>query len=143
MEVGTGDPAPGLFTNNSVAPLHQGLGLRQMYQWGFYGMHTQHCAGRVFLYLEPIIDHCAYVDVSKGQGICSNHTFGAKFIPLDVLLGDTPDNYTVFTQFIIPASTFKNSSYLGSFSTAAFWLVFVGTLAAGVSLITFVDPCEI
>ncbi|KDQ20393.1 hypothetical protein BOTBODRAFT_26399 [Botryobasidium botryosum FD-172 SS1] len=117
MEAGTGDPAPGLFTNNATAPLWQGLGLRQEYLWGFYG-------------------HCAYTNLSHGLGICSNKTFGAKFTPFDVMLGDTPPRYNVFTQFIVPTTTFKDSGYLGTFYNAAFWLIFIATLAMAVSLVT-------
>jgi len=117
LEAGTGDPAPGLFTGNATAPLGQDLGLRQEYLWGFYG-------------------HCAYTNLSLGRGICGNQTFGSKFTPFDVILGDTPARYNVFTQFIIPTTTFKDSGYLGTLSNAAFWLIFIATLAAAVALIT-------
>ncbi|KAG8940079.1 hypothetical protein FRC04_005645 [Tulasnella sp. 424] len=73
--------------------------------------------------------YCAYLSDTTGQ--CSNSTFANGFRPMDVLLSDTPEAYSIQTRTLVPNSTaFKNSSYLTGLTKPAFWLVFVPTLCA-------------
>ena len=47
-------------------------------------------------------------------------------------------NYSQFTDAIILNTTFRNDAYLGSSSHAAYYLILLGTVAAGLAMITFV-----
>jgi hypothetical protein len=38
LSTATGDPTPNFYNNTPYSPLSEGLGLRQVYRWGFYGM---------------------------------------------------------------------------------------------------------
>lgn len=115
LQGATGDPTPGLFTNESTTPLGENRGLRTQYSWGFY-------------------KYCAYTE--KPLGLCSNQTFGYPFQPFDTILGDTPTLYNIQTQFLLPKeSTFVDSGYLADYTRAGFWLVFLGTLSAGIAFL--------
>ncbi|KAH7340398.1 hypothetical protein B0J17DRAFT_651191 [Rhizoctonia solani] len=93
LQGATGDPTPGLFTNNSAAPLGQEVGLRNIYSWGFYTI---------------------------------------RHYP-----GDTPEIYQIQTRYVLPqASAFVDSVYLADYTRAGFWLVFLGTLAAGIAFLS-------
>ncbi|CAE6440200.1 hypothetical protein ACGC1H_004719 [Rhizoctonia solani] len=116
LQGATGDPTPGLFTNDSTAPLGQELGLRNIYSWGFY-------------------KYCAYTEKPLGQ--CANQTFGFPFRPFDTILNDTPEVYQIQTRYVLPqASAFTDSAYLADYTRAGFWLVFLGTLAAGIAFLS-------
>ncbi|KAG9104585.1 hypothetical protein FRC06_001051 [Ceratobasidium sp. 370] len=115
LQGATGDPTPGLFTNESTTPLMHELGLRTQYSWGFY-------------------KYCAYTE--KPLGLCSNQTFGFPFQPFDAILGDTPEVYQIQTRYLLPQqSTFVDSGYLADYTRAGFWLVFLGTLSAGIAFL--------
>jgi len=110
------DPIEGLYTSNASTPLGAGAGLRQFYRFGLYS-------------------HCAYID--DKQGLCGNHTIGDQFRPYDAITSDMSANYTAFTNAIISStSTFRDSSYLGQSSKAAYWMLLLGTICAALALIT-------
>ncbi|KAF8682487.1 the biosynthesis of sterol glucoside [Rhizoctonia solani] len=116
LQGATGDPTPGLFTNVSTTPLGTEAGLRNIYSWGFY-------------------KYCAYAE--DGIGLCTNQTFGFPFQPFDVILNDTPEVYQIQTRYVLPqASAFVDSAYLADYTRAGFWLVFLGTLAAGIAFLS-------
>lgn len=86
--------------------------------------------------------HCAYVNASLGLGSCTaegNGTFGYEFMPLSVILSDTPPPYKQDTEFIVPPSTFKDSIYDGNTSRAGFYIIFIGSLAAVLAFILYVS----
>jgi len=115
LQNATGDPTPGLFTNISTSPLSEQLGLRNIYSWGFY-------------------KYCAYTE--KPLGLCSNQTFGFPFQPFDTILSDTPEMYQIQTRYVLPPqSTFVDSGYLADYTRAGFWLVFLGTISAGIAFL--------
>ncbi|KAG8960153.1 hypothetical protein FRC00_000819 [Tulasnella sp. 408] len=115
LNAATGVTSPGLYTDNASVPLGDELGLRNIYSWGLYG-------------------YCAYLNETAGQ--CGNQTFANEFRPMDVLLSDTPEAYSIQTRTLVPnATAFKNSSYLAGLTKPAFWLVFVATLCAGGALL--------
>lgn len=110
------DPTPNLFTNVSTAPLGQAAGLRNTYSWGFY-------------------KYCAYTD--SHLGLCTNQTFGFPFQPYEAIVGDTPTRYQIQVRYVLPEeSTFVHSGYLADYTRAGFWLVFLGTLSAGIAFLS-------
>ncbi|KAG8980987.1 hypothetical protein FRC05_003886 [Tulasnella sp. 425] len=114
LNAATGVTSPGLYTDNASVPLAHELGLRNIYSWGLYG-------------------YCAYINDTAGQ--CGNSTFANGFRPMDVLLSDTPEAYSIQTRTLVPnATAFKNSSYLAGLTKPAFWLIFVATLCAAGAL---------
>jgi hypothetical protein len=116
LAAATGDPKPGLYNTTDGAPLGVHLGLRQQYSWGAYS-------------------YCAFTTTVNGSNtICTPTSFPKPFRPADAIQDDTPErpfNYTAQVRSLLgqDSSDFKNSDYLGYFSTAAFWLMFLGTLA--------------
>ncbi|KAL5518674.1 hypothetical protein ACEPAH_357 [Sanghuangporus vaninii] len=115
----TGDPVDGLYANsstNATVPLAQGVGLRQMYKFGLYS-------------------YCAYIE--GGAGVCSNTTAGHQLQPYDAVLADMPTRFPSLTRAFVPDSfTFTNSHYLGEFSKAAYYLLLLGSIFAGLAMIT-------
>ncbi|KAI0343991.1 hypothetical protein BDW22DRAFT_1328054 [Trametopsis cervina] len=109
------DPVPGLYTDNSSAPLQQHAGLRNQYRFGLYS-------------------YCAYVNDTHGT--CSNSTAGTRLQPYQAFLADVPVNYTGLTNSFIPDTTFVNSSYLGDFSRGAYYLLLLGSIAVALALFT-------
>ncbi|KIK71384.1 hypothetical protein GYMLUDRAFT_33546 [Collybiopsis luxurians FD-317 M1] len=106
------DPVDGLYTNDSSLPLLEGNGIRQFYNFGLYS-------------------HCGYVN--KSAGICSNETIGYPYKPFDYFVGDMSDSYSIITSSIITGGTFRDSSYLGQATKAAYWLILLGTILAALS----------
>ncbi|KDN41920.1 hypothetical protein RSAG8_07137, partial [Rhizoctonia solani AG-8 WAC10335] len=81
------------------------------------------------------VEYCAYTEKPLGQ--CANQTFGFPFKPFDTILGDTPELYQIQTRYVLPqASAFTDSAYLADYTRAGFWLVFLGTLAAGIAFLS-------
>jgi hypothetical protein len=107
------DPINGLYTSNSSAPLGVQAGLRQLYEFGLYS-------------------HCAYVN--KAAGICSNTTVANKFLPYDAITSDMATNYTQATDVFLKGTTFHNSSYLGTQSKAAYYLILLGSMCTALTL---------
>ena len=124
MAIG-GDPILGLYTSNASAPVGEREGLRQLYECGFYS-------------------YCAYVETTDTtQGICSNKSTPFQLQPFAAFLADMPTNYSGITQNIVSTTnladtTFVNNHYLGEFSKAAYFLVLIGTICAGLAMFTYV-----
>lgn len=86
---------------------------------------------------EPL-GYCGFLDSHLLTGGACNHTFASEWRPMDVILSDTPELYNIQTRTLVPNGTaFKNSGYLAGLTRPAFWLLFIGTLCAGVALITY------
>jgi hypothetical protein len=123
LAAATGDPKPGLYNTTDGAPLGVHLGLRHQYSWGAYS-------------------YCAFTTTVNGSNtICTSTSFPKPFRPGDAILDDTPErptNYTVQVRGLLKfdQSDFTNSDYLGYFSTAAFWFMFLGTLGTVTAFIT-------
>jgi len=120
LHAATFDPISGLYTNNASAPLHQDQGLRNLYLFGLYS-------------------YCAYTNETAGS--CGNHTAGNQFRPYEALTSDMLANYSTLTDGVFDATfsgsvpAFRNSSYLGSSSRAAYWLILLGTIFAVLALV--------
>jgi len=109
------DPILGLYTDNASAPLNVRAGLRQLYKFGLYS-------------------HCAYVNGTAG--LCANTTAAYQFRPYAVITGDMLSNYSGYTDAIIHNATFASSSSLGKDSSAAYYLLLLGSILATISLVT-------
>ena len=114
-----GDPIDKLYADNDSVPLEQGLGLRDEYRFGLYSF-------------------CASVNGS--QGICSNISTANRFEPFTVILADMPANYSQISESFISMGSFIDSSYLGSFSNGAYYLILIGTVATALAFITYAIP---
>lgn len=80
--------------------------------------------------------YCGYVNGNNQTGGLCNSTFAERWTPMDVLLSDTPEEYNIQTRTLVPNGTaFKNSSYLSGLTRPAFWLLFMGTICAGLALL--------
>ncbi|KAF9015466.1 actin cortical patch SUR7/pH-response regulator pali [Cyathus striatus] len=110
------DPITNLYTTNASASLGESAGLRLFYEFGLYA-------------------HCGYVD--QKNGTCGNHTIGEQFKPFDAMISDMPDNYRRITVNLLPTNiTIRDTKYLGQSSKAAYWMLLLGTIAAGIAFIT-------
>ncbi|KAL0950717.1 hypothetical protein HGRIS_007493 [Hohenbuehelia grisea] len=121
LRAATFDPILGLYSDNASTPLRSRQGLRELYLFGLYS-------------------YCAYTNETSGS--CGNQTIGNQFRPYEALTMDMRANYSTLTDGVFDASfhgsdaTFRNSSYLGSSTKAAYWLILLGTICAGLALIT-------
>ncbi|GAC73621.1 hypothetical Protein PANT_9d00185 [Moesziomyces antarcticus T-34] len=105
-----------LYAANPAAPVAQGNGIRQSYQWGLYN----YCAG------QPSGDSRA----------CSDKSFGFEWLPVDALLNDAPQDARNGIQNFLPEATFRDSKYLGDYSKPAMYLIFIGSCLALLSWIS-------
>ncbi|KAI0768590.1 Glucanosyltransferase-domain-containing protein [Trametes elegans] len=115
LEAALGDPIAGLYTTNASAPLQAEQGIRELYKFGLYG-------------------YCGYVNGTAG--ICSNTSAANRFEPFTVLTEDMLGNYSTVTTALITQGTFIDSDYLGEFTNAAYYLIIIGSVAAGLALFT-------
>lgn len=113
------DPVNGLYTTNGSAPLEEQHGLRQLYKFGLYS-------------------HCGYVNGT--EGVCSNTTAASRFTPYDVITSDMLANYTRISNALVTQTTFTDTSYLGNFTNAAYYLLTIGTVCAFLAFIVLVAP---
>ena len=116
LAVALGDPIDSLYATNDSVPLEQHLGLRDHYRFGFYSF-------------------CGSVNGSSG--LCSNISAANRFEPFTVILADMPANYSQISESFISMGSFIDSSYLGSFSNGAYYLILIGTVATALALITY------
>lgn len=107
------DPIQGLYASNASLPLGQRNGLRQEYRFGLYS-------------------YCAY---TNGSGSCSGHSAASRFQPYNATTSDMLLNYSQFSDYIFVGTTFKDSSYLGFNSHAAYYFLLLGTILASLSLL--------
>lgn len=104
-----------IFASDQAAPELAGNGVKDDYKWGLYGF-------------------CAGSDDFKTIA-CSDRNFGYKYQPVMVLQSDINSQYRQFVNSTISASTFQDSSYLGRFTNAANYIIFVATVVIGVSFL--------
>ncbi len=102
-----------LYAQDQAAPLLTNQGLRDQYYWGMYSV-------------------CGGVGQS-GARACSPNQFGHRFEPLLTFQEDAPQGTNI--NQLAPAGVFQDSSYLGRFSNAAFYLLFIGTILVGLAFI--------
>ncbi|KAF8634493.1 hypothetical protein AX15_000929 [Amanita polypyramis BW_CC] len=108
------DPILGLYTTNASAPLQEGLGLRQYYEFGLYS-------------------YCGYINSTAGT--CGNHTAGSQFRPYDALTSDMIANFSSITSVVLTNTTLIDSKYLGQSSRAAYWMLLLGAIFTAVTFI--------
>jgi len=107
-----------LYVTNSSLPARDGQGLHHIYAWGLYG-------------------YCAYIEAGNPKGSCGGTAISSKFVPWDVLFSEVPSDYKNQTQQLVPeTSVFRNSAYLASLSRPASIFIFLGSLCAGVALVS-------
>ncbi|KAF8634491.1 hypothetical protein AX15_000929 [Amanita polypyramis BW_CC] len=111
------DPILGLYTTNASAPLQEGLGLRQYYEFGLYS-------------------YCGYINSTAGT--CGNHTAGSQFRPYDALTSDMIANFSSITSVVLTNTTLIDSKYLGQSSRAAYWMLLLGAIFTAVTFIAYV-----
>lgn len=104
-----------IFATDQSAPELAGNGVKNEYKWGLYSF----CAG----------------DESGKNLACSERNFGYKYQPLNVLQGDISTQYRSFVSETVSASTFQDSTYLGRFTNAANYIIFVATVVIGASFL--------
>jgi len=103
-----------VFAGDQAAPSLQNQGLKETYQWGLYNF----CGG------------------AGNTRSCGPRGFGdGRFEPLQVLYADINQQYQTQLNQTVSEGTFADSDYLGRFSHAAFWLIFIGTVLAGLTFL--------
>jgi hypothetical protein len=122
LESATFDPIDGLYTYNNTIPLGRGGGLRDDYRFGLYG-------------------HCAYIS-NVTQGLCVPVSAGAKYQPYEAIVSDMPSKYANTTNLLLPesATAFRNDGALGTYTTAAYWLILLATVAVLFAFILYASP---
>ncbi|PIL29659.1 hypothetical protein GSI_08296 [Ganoderma sinense ZZ0214-1] len=115
LEAALGDPIGGLYAKNASAPLQAKEGIRDIYKFGLYS-------------------YCGYLNGS--EGVCSNVSAANRFQPFTVITADMLSNYTGLTTALITEGTFIDSTYLGNFTNAAYYLILIGTISAALAFIT-------
>ncbi|KAL9938689.1 hypothetical protein V8E36_002408 [Tilletia maclaganii] len=107
----------GIYAQNQAAASGEGNGIKERYEWGLYN----YCGG----------------DLERDARSCSPHQFSHRFQPLATLESDAPQQFQAQINQTVPSDlTFADSNYLARFSHAAFWLLFIGTIIAGLSFLT-------
>ncbi|KAG9223146.1 hypothetical protein CCMSSC00406_0000165 [Pleurotus cornucopiae] len=116
------DPIVGVHATNASAPLQARTGLRELYLFGLYSF-------------------CGYTNETAGA--CSNRTVGMQFRPYPILTSDMAVNYSVLTDGLFDTAfqsqqpTFRDSSYLGGSTRAAYYMILLGTICTGLAFLTF------
>jgi len=110
-------PIDGLYTQDGAASLGTAAGLRQEYRFG-------------------ITNYCAYVNANAGA--CGRQSVASKFRPYSIITSDMPLNYSQFSYAVIPPSAFRDDDSLGSFTRTASYMLLLGFVFIGLSLIMFV-----
>lgn len=77
---------------------------------------------------------CAAGTVDGTADYCSDPSFGNYLALPDIIVADVPQQYQNAASNVIPQSTFTASGYLRNFTRAAFYLIFIGAILAGISL---------
>lgn len=111
----------GLYASNASAPLGEQQGLRELYRWGMYS-------------------YGGFININETthNGTISNKTAGYQYRPYDALLSDMPEHYRVITDAIITDMAFTDSSYLGSMTKAAYWMLLLATITTFLAAVTYV-----
>lgn len=95
-------------TKSFSNPLGQGLGLREQYSWGLYN----YCGG------SSDVEHVA----------CEDKTFGHRINIPRAIQVDLPDGKSSAVD-----GQYPNQNNINRYTRAAFYLLFVGTIIAGVA----------
>lgn len=74
-------------------------------------------------------------DIGSERSYCTTRSFGSAIQPAAVLLGDAPTEFVEPLQTILPDSVFTADDYLGRFTTAASYLLFVGAIATALCML--------
>lgn len=99
-------------TDGKQNPTHEGL--FPIYQWGMY-------------------NYCRKQQ-NKDSTVCSEKKFGHRVDPVDAIQADTPAKSSVYNDSILKAN-FHRLDDVRHYTNVAFYLLFVGTILAGVSWI--------
>lgn len=111
-----------LYATNDEEPLQARRGLRTTYDFGLYS-------------------YCGRLVDTETHGICSNQTAAATFRPYEILISDIPrtptQDYLQLTNILIPdTNAFRDSPYLGDHTRAAYYMILIGTILAGLAFFT-------
>lgn len=80
-------------------------------------------------------DFCAGQSQGSSTRSCSDKSFVYEFDPIKVLQQDINQQLQPYVSQALPATTLRDSSYLGSFTKAANILAFIGTVVVGLSFL--------
>lgn len=92
-------------------------GLRQFYQWGLWNSCEKNSQGGT-------------------ADFCTDTTWAQAFNPLPTILFDVPTQFETQVSNAIPTSVFTDDSYLSRYSKAAFYMLFIGTIAGFLAFVT-------
>lgn len=99
------------------------------------GDRTGDNAGIYQYYSYGLWAYCAGASLSStNNNYCSGTTWGRSFTPATDIGTDVPSALTTDYNNALPNTTFTSQGYLNSITKAAFYLFFIGAIAAGVSL---------
>lgn len=81
-------------------------------------------------------DYCAKNgDAGSSPQYCTSRGFGSTIQPAVVLIQDAPAEFATAIQTVLPDNVFTADDYLGRFTKAATYLIFVGTLLAAIVML--------
>ncbi|KAK0518815.1 hypothetical protein OC834_006478 [Tilletia horrida] len=105
-----------IYAQSQGAEELQGNGIKERYEWGLYNL----CGG----------------NLDRSDRACTGHQFGHRFQPYATLAADAPQALQAQVNQTVPADiTFADNEYLGKYTHAAFYLLFIGTILAGLSFL--------
>jgi hypothetical protein len=112
------DEPEGVYATNDTVPLQQGDGLRTTYDFGLYS-------------------YCGRLNGTDTHGLCSNQTAAFEFQPHDIMLSDLSGRWRIITNAIIlDTNTFRDSSYLGHNTKAAYYMILLGSILTALAFLT-------
>ncbi|SCV72446.1 BQ2448_3983 [Microbotryum intermedium] len=109
------DTASGYIGGRSVNGNHEGL--RLTYEWGIWSYCTTGGS------------------IGGPRSYCTKRSFGFEFRPALALLGDVPTQYEDALDAALPNNVFSDDKYLGRFTKAANYLVFIGSILAALAML--------
>lgn len=123
--------------NQTKGSYDVGSGLRYTYSWGLWSA----CPSQIL----PVGSRRSRIFPGRCGGygnslsqiqFCTSTQFAEPFQPFQqVLLRDVPGAQNTTLLGVIPDGTFTADNYLGSFSKAAFYLIFIGAILNGLALL--------
>jgi len=135
------NPVSALYTSNPDAPLGEQQGLRQYYAFGLYsycGFVSAANKTTSGLSNSSLVNSSSTPNpsIGPGAGTCTGSQFAMPFAPYDYITSDMLANYTILSNNFIPETTFRDSKYLTDTSTAAYWMLLLGTISSFLAIIT-------